>query len=77
MVTHGRDHDRESRQSRRSRRCLTPTELFQLLEENKERLNIETYTISQTTLEQIFLSFFLEKKFVRIYKSFFSNKTNS
>ena len=35
----------------------TPAELFQLFEENKERLNIETYTISQTTLEQIFLSF--------------------
>ena len=35
----------------------TPAELFQLLEANKERLNIETYTISQTTLEQIFLSF--------------------
>jgi hypothetical protein len=35
----------------------TPSELFQLLEENKEQLNIETYTISQTTLEQIFLSF--------------------
>ncbi len=35
----------------------TPGELFQLLEENKEQLNIETYTISQTTLEQIFLSF--------------------
>lgn len=35
----------------------TPAELFQLLEENKQRFNIETYTISQTTLEQIFLSF--------------------
>jgi hypothetical protein len=35
----------------------TPAELFQILEENKQRLNIETYTISQTTLEQIFLSF--------------------
>lgn len=35
----------------------TPAELFQLLEENKQRLDIETYTISQTTLEQIFLSF--------------------
>ncbi|CAF1191001.1 unnamed protein product [Adineta steineri] len=34
----------------------TPAELFELLEQNKERLNIETYTISQTTLEQIFLS---------------------
>ncbi len=35
----------------------TPAELFQLIEENKQQLNIETYTISQTTLEQIFLSF--------------------
>ncbi|CAF1005080.1 unnamed protein product [Adineta steineri] len=35
----------------------TPAELFQLLEENKQQLHIETYTISQTTLEQIFLSF--------------------
>lgn len=35
----------------------TPAELFQLLEENKQRLKIETYSISQTTLEQIFLSF--------------------
>ncbi|UJR08477.1 hypothetical protein I4U23_012744 [Adineta vaga] len=35
----------------------TPAELFQLLEENKQQLNVETYTISQTTLEQIFLSF--------------------
>ncbi|CAF4052910.1 unnamed protein product [Adineta steineri] len=35
----------------------TPVELFQLLEENKQQLQIETYTISQTTLEQIFLSF--------------------
>ena len=33
-----------------------PAVLFQLLEEHKQRLNIETYTISQTTLEQIFLS---------------------
>jgi hypothetical protein len=35
----------------------TPADLFELLEQNKQRLNIETYTISQTTLEQIFLSF--------------------
>ncbi|CAF3811478.1 unnamed protein product [Rotaria magnacalcarata] len=35
----------------------TPADLFELLEQNKENLNIETYTISQTTLEQIFLSF--------------------
>ena len=34
----------------------TPADLFQLLEQNKHQLNIETYTISQTTLEQIFLS---------------------
>ena len=34
----------------------TPADLFQLLEQNKQQLNIETYTISQTTLEQIFLA---------------------
>jgi ABC-type multidrug transport system ATPase subunit len=34
----------------------TPADLFELLEQNKQHLNIETYTISQTTLEQIFLS---------------------
>jgi ABC-type multidrug transport system ATPase subunit len=33
-----------------------PADLFELLEQNKQNLNIETYTISQTTLEQIFLS---------------------
>jgi len=42
----------------------TPAELFQLLEENKARLNIETYTISQTTLEQIF---FLFGKQIRVF----------
>ena len=35
----------------------TPGDLFELIENNKQRLNIETYTISQITLEQIFLSF--------------------
>ena len=34
-----------------------PADLFELLERNKQQLNIETYTISQATLEQIFLSF--------------------
>ena len=34
----------------------TPADLFELLEQHKGPLNIETYTISQTTLEQIFLS---------------------
>lgn len=34
----------------------TPADLFEILEQNKQQLNIETYTISQTTLEQIFLS---------------------
>ena len=32
-------------------------QLFSLIETNKESLNIETYLLSQTTLEQIFLSF--------------------
>ena len=35
----------------------SPADLFELLEQNKQQLQIETYTISQTTLEQIFLSF--------------------
>ena len=35
----------------------SPADLFELLEQNKKQLQIETYTISQTTLEQIFLSF--------------------
>ena len=35
----------------------TPADLFEVLEQNKQQLNIETYTISQTSLEQIFLSF--------------------
>ena len=35
----------------------SPADLFELLEQNKINLKIETYTISQTTLEQIFLSF--------------------
>lgn len=35
---------------------VNPADLFQFLEENKTQLNIETYSISQTTLEQIFLS---------------------
>ena len=33
----------------------TPADLFELLEQNKQRLNIETYTISQTTLDNIFI----------------------
>nr|QUF59432.1 ATP-binding cassette transporter Abca3-like4 [Brachionus angularis] len=31
--------------------------IFSLIENNKETLNLETYSISQTTLEQVFLSF--------------------
>lgn len=31
--------------------------IFRLIESNKEALNIETYSLSQTTLEQVFLSF--------------------
>lgn len=34
-----------------------PADLFELLEQQKNNFSIETYTISQTTLEQIFLSF--------------------
>ena len=36
---------------------LLYSEIFELIEENKERLNITDYGVSQTTLEQIFLDF--------------------
>ena len=36
---------------------LLYSEIFELLESNKERLNITDYGVSQTTLEQIFLDF--------------------
>ena len=32
-------------------------ELFTLIESNKDSLNLETYSLSQTTLEQVFLTF--------------------
>lgn len=31
--------------------------MFDLFEQNKDQLNLETYSLSQTTLEQIFLTF--------------------
>ncbi len=40
----------------------TIAELFTLLEANKERLGLETYSLSQTSLEQVFLSFAKEQK---------------
>ena len=36
--------------------------IFALIEENKESLKIETYSLSQTSLEQIFISFAKEQK---------------
>lgn len=38
------------------------SELFTLIETNKQALCIETYSLSQTTLEQVFLSFAREQK---------------
>lgn len=35
---------------------MSIAKIFSLIENNKARLNIETYLLSQTTLEQIFLS---------------------
>lgn len=40
----------------------TIADLFTLLESNKDLLKLETYSLSQTTLEQIFLSFAREQK---------------
>jgi hypothetical protein len=36
---------------------ITIARIFELIETNKDVLNIETYSLSQTTLDQIFLSF--------------------
>lgn len=33
------------------------SQIFGLMESNRDRLNIEDYSISQTTLEEIFLEF--------------------
>nr|QUF59430.1 ATP-binding cassette transporter Abca3-like2 [Brachionus angularis] len=41
---------------------LSIAELFTLIESNKDLLKIETYSLSQTTLEQVFLSFAKEQK---------------
>lgn len=40
----------------------TIAQLFTLIESNKEKLNLETYSLSQTSLEQVFLSFASEQK---------------
>ena len=37
-------------------------ELFAIIEQNKESLKLETYSLSQTSLEQVFLSFAREQK---------------
>jgi hypothetical protein len=37
-------------------------ELFTLIETNKEMLKLETYSLSQTSLEQVFLSFARHQK---------------
>ena len=40
-----------------AQRLQNISELFTLIESNKDALNLETYSLSQTTLEQVFLSF--------------------
>ena len=37
-------------------------ELFKLIENNKAALNLEAYSLSQATLEQVFLKFAREQK---------------
>lgn len=38
------------------------SELFDLIETNKSNLKLETYSLSQTSLEQVFLSFARHQK---------------
>ena len=40
----------------------TIAQLFELIEGNKDNLNLETYSLSQTSLEQVFLSFAKDQK---------------
>jgi hypothetical protein len=40
----------------------TIAELFNLIESNKQLLKLETYSLSQTSLEQVFLSFVKEQR---------------
>lgn len=48
---------RKSRRSRRRRQGQNLSRMFSLIETHKHVLNIESYYISQTTLEQLFMSF--------------------
>lgn len=43
---------------------LSIAEIFNLIESNKDSLNLETYSLSQTTLEQIFLTFANNSKYL-------------
>ncbi len=36
---------------------LSIAQIFNLIETNKDHLNLETYSLSQTSLEQVFLNF--------------------
>lgn len=53
------DHDKTSDPFLRANMTtsLSIAKIFALIESNKEALNIETYSLSQTTFEQVFLSF--------------------
>ena len=50
------------RRETESKQLQTIAQLFTLIESNKEALQIETYSLSQTSLEQVFLSFAKEQK---------------
>lgn len=54
---------------------MTIAKIFELIETNKDKLNIETYSLSQTTLDQIFLSFASKQNSLE-YNNNFSSQTN-
>lgn len=51
------------------------SKMFSLIENNKESLNIESYYISQTTLEQLFMSF--ANKSIQLDENQFNNNGNN
>lgn len=49
--------DDEAQSTGKNAKHLSLAQIFNLIETNKESLKLETYSLSQTSLEQIFLSF--------------------
>ncbi len=56
-VTYQIDNENENDDNENKQQQQHLAQIFDLIEKNKVSLNIETYAVSQTTLEEVFLSF--------------------